>query len=83
MKFAFVVKMVGKNGSQSHRAIGEIDVTGVAELAEILNRQRFIVITRFHEEERKLVLVGPEILSREVIAKVREYKDFATRYGEE
>lgn len=72
--FAFSLKMVGSNGSQARRVIGSIDVKDIMELADVLNKQDFIVVEKFHEQDLDLIQVGPEILAQKVIGTVREYK---------
>lgn len=80
-KYAFNIKMIGKNGSGAHMVVGANPADTIEALAAELNEKDFIVVEEFHRSEEGLRQVGPTILNQKMIGKVREYRERANAGG--
>lgn len=81
-RYIFTVKLMGRNGSQVHYVTAMHDAPDVAALADLLNAQEFIVVQQFKPTDDAPVDIGPAILNRRMIGKVREWHPRAPRNDE-
>lgn len=76
MKFHFTLKLPTRNGGFGQILSAEHEAPSVGDLAAVLNANDFIVVQEFRVDPQTALVseIGPTVLNRRVIGKVREFR---------